>query len=84
MKTQPTEKALAVLDFITQYYLDNYKAPSSREIAEAFDTSTSMVNYYTNQLVICGLVKKTPGISRGAVPVYIIEIFEKEKESING
>lgn len=83
MRTQPSEKDYKVLDFMSQFCLDNYMPPSTREIANAFETSTSVAIYYIDRLVRFGLVKKVDGIARGAVPVYIIEIFEKEKKAIN-
>jgi len=83
LKIQPSEKSLEYLDFMIQYYLDNYKPSSTREIADHFRTSTSVVSYNIQRLVICGLVEREDRISRGAVPAYIKEIFEREKESIN-
>jgi repressor LexA len=55
-----------ILDFIASYQREHKHPPSIREIGEACDiSSTSVVNYYLDQLEKAGLLERDRKISRG-------------------
>jgi SOS-response transcriptional repressor LexA len=49
--------------------------PTIREIGDEFRTSTSVVNYYLDDLVEAGKIGKTPKIARG---IYLIDPSREE------
>ena len=60
------ERHLKILDFIADYQRDYKHPPSIREIGEACDiSSTSVVNYYLDQLEKSGNIERDRKISRG-------------------
>lgn len=54
-----------VIKYIYQYSNQNNYPPSIRELAVLLSSSTSVANYYLDQLEGCGLVERTRKISRG-------------------
>src|SRR4030095_5337464 len=61
-----TEKHVKVLDFMVNYQNDNGRPPSIREIGERVKiSSTSVVNYYLDQLMKMGYLKRDTRVSRG-------------------
>ena len=68
-KTQGlTEKHQKILDFMNKYQEDNGYPPSIREIGKRTGvSSTSVVNYYLDQLEKMGYIKRQRHISRGVV-----------------
>jgi repressor LexA len=60
------ERHQKILDFIADYQHDYKHPPSIREIGEACDiSSTSVVNYYLDQLEKSGNIERDRKISRG-------------------
>jgi len=60
------ERHQKILDFIASYQRDYKHPPSIREIGEACDiSSTSVVNYYLDQLEKSGNIERDRKISRG-------------------
>jgi repressor LexA len=60
------ERHQRILDFIADYQRDYKHPPSIREIGEACDiSSTSVVNYYLDQLEKSGNIERDRKISRG-------------------
>jgi repressor LexA len=61
-----TEKHIRVLEFMTNYQGENGRPPSIREIGEKVKiSSTSVVNYYLDQLKKMGYLKRDTRVSRG-------------------
>jgi repressor LexA len=61
-----TDKHVKVLDFMVNYQNDNGRPPSIREIGERVKiSSTSVVNYYLDQLMKMGYLKRDTRVSRG-------------------
>jgi repressor LexA len=61
-----TEKHIKVLEFMTNYQGENGRPPSIREIGEKVKiSSTSVVNYYLDQLMKMGYLKRDTRVSRG-------------------
>jgi repressor LexA len=61
-----TEKHIRVLEFMTFYQGENGRPPSIREIGEKVKiSSTSVVNYYLDQLKKMGYLKRDIRVSRG-------------------
>ena len=61
-----TEKHVKVLEFMTNYQGENGRPPSIREIGEKVKiSSTSVVNYYLDQLKKMGYLKRDTRVSRG-------------------
>jgi len=61
-----TEKHIKVLEFLQKYQADNGRPPSIREIGEQVGiSSTSVVNYYLDQLKKMGYLERDDRISRG-------------------
>jgi len=60
------ERHQKILDFIASYQREHKHPPSIREIGEYCDiSSTSVVNYYLDQLEKAGLLERDRKISRG-------------------
>lgn len=60
------ERHQKILDFLKSYQLENRYPPSIREIGEKTGiSSTSVVNYYLDQLEKKGLIERDRKISRG-------------------
>jgi repressor LexA len=60
------ERHQKILDFLTEYQRENRYPPSIREIGERTGiSSTSVVNYYLDQLEKKGLIERDRKISRG-------------------
>jgi repressor LexA len=60
------ERHQKILDFLLEYSRDNHYPPSIREIGEKTGiSSTSVVNYYLDQLEKRGLIQRDRKISRG-------------------
>jgi len=65
------ERHQKILDFLQVYQHDNRYPPSIREIGEKTGiTSTSVVNYYLDQLEKRGLIERDRKISRGVRLAY--------------
>lgn len=61
-----TDKHVKVLEFMTNYQGENGRPPSIREIGEKVKiSSTSVVNYYLDQLMKMGYLKRDTRVSRG-------------------
>ena len=61
-----TEKHIKVLEFMTNYQDENGRPPSIREIGEKVHiSSTSVVNYYLDQLKKMGYLERATRVSRG-------------------
>jgi len=61
-----TDKHIKVLEFMTNYQSENGRPPSIREIGEKVKiSSTSVVNYYLDQLMKMGYLKRDTRVSRG-------------------
>jgi repressor LexA len=61
-----TEKHIKVLEFLSKYHSENGRPPSIREIGDKVHiSSTSVVNYYLDQLKKMGYVERDDKISRG-------------------
>ena len=61
-----TEKHIKVLEFMTNYQNENGRPPSIREIGEKVKiSSTSVVNYYLDQLKKMGYLERDTRVSRG-------------------
>jgi repressor LexA len=61
-----TEKHIRVLEFMSIYQGENGRPPSIREIGEKVKiSSTSVVNYYLDQLKKMGYLKRDTRVSRG-------------------
>jgi repressor LexA len=61
-----TDKHIKVLDFLTKYQNENGRPPSIREIGVKVGiSSTSVVNYYLDQLKKMGYIERDNRISRG-------------------
>lgn len=61
-----TDKHIKVLEFMTYYQDENGRPPSIREIGEKVKiSSTSVVNYYLDQLKKMGYLKRDIRVSRG-------------------
>jgi len=61
-----TEKHIKVLEFLTDYQNKNGRPPSIREIGEKVKiSSTSVVNYYLDQLEKMGYLERDERVSRG-------------------
>lgn len=60
------EKHIKVLEFMANYQNDNGRPPSIREIGEKVNiSSTSVVNYYLDQLKKMGYLERDTRVSRG-------------------
>ena len=72
-----TDKHIKVLEFLTDYQNQNGRPPSIREIGEKVKiSSTSVVNYYLDQLKKMGYVERDDRVSRG------LRLTEKVNEII--
>jgi repressor LexA len=61
-----TEKHIKVLEFVNNYQAENGRPPSNREIGEKVKiSSTSVVNYYLEQLEKNGYIERDNRVSRG-------------------
>jgi repressor LexA len=61
-----TDKHIKVLEFLTKYQNENGRPPSIREICTKVGiSSTSVVNYYLDQLKNMGYVERDNRVSRG-------------------
>lgn len=61
-----TDKHVKVLEFMTSYQAENGRPPSIREIGERVKiSSTSVVNYYLDQLKKMGYLERDTRVSRG-------------------
>jgi len=60
------ERHQKILDFLSEYQRENHYPPSIREIGEKTGiSSTSVVNYYLDQLEKRGMIQRDRKISRG-------------------
>lgn len=61
-----SERHVRVLEFLTRYQSENGRPPSIREIGDAAKiSSTSVVNYYLEQLEKMGYIERDGRVSRG-------------------
>lgn len=61
-----SERHIRVLEFLTRYQNENGRPPSIREIGDAAKiSSTSVVNYYLEQLETMGYIERDERVSRG-------------------
>lgn len=66
-----------VLRYIVDYWRLNKKSPSLRDIADEFQTSTSVVSWYLDKLVKSGdILPKAPGESRSIVPAEVVQAID--------
>ena len=73
-----TEKHIKVLEFLTKYQSENGRPPSIREIGDKVHiSSTSVVNYYLDQLKKMGYLERDDRISRG------LRLTEKVNEIVH-
>lgn len=68
-----------VYKMIVQYWRENYRSPSIRDIGEACDiSSTSHVLYIANSLKADGrLLKITGRTQRGYIPLVVVDALSK-------
>ena len=72
-----TEKHIKVLEFVTKYQDEYGRPPSIREIGEKVKiSSTSVVNYYLDQLEKMGYLERDTRVSRG------VRLTDKVKEVV--
>jgi len=72
-----TEKHIKVLEFMTSYQSEHGRPPSIREICQKVNiSSTSVVNYYLDQLKKMGYLERDERVSRG------LRLTEKVNEII--
>ena len=77
-RKQLKERHKQVLDVIQDYHAKHGYAPSYREICSRTDiTSTSMVNYYLEQLEEMGYIERSENISRS------LQIKDAAQEKVN-
>jgi repressor LexA len=61
-----SERHISVLEFLVKYQAENGRPPSIREIGDAAKiSSTSVVNYYLEQLEKMGYIERDGRVSRG-------------------
>ena len=61
-----SERHISVLEFLVKYQDENGRPPSIREIGDAAKiSSTSVVNYYLDQLEKMGYIERDGRVSRG-------------------
>ena len=61
-----SERQISVLEFLVKYQHENKRPPSIREIGDAAKiSSTSVVNYYLEQLEKMGYIERDGRVSRG-------------------
>ena len=61
-----SERHIRVLEFLAEYQSENGRPPSIREIGDAANiSSTSVVNYYLDQLEKMGYIERDGRVSRG-------------------
>lgn len=61
-----SERHISVLEFLVKYQYENGRPPSIREIGDAAKiSSTSVVNYYLEQLEKMGYIERDGRVSRG-------------------
>jgi repressor LexA len=61
-----SERHIRVLEFLTRYQSEHGRPPSIREIGDAAEiSSTSVVNYYLEQLEKMGYIERDGRVSRG-------------------
>jgi repressor LexA len=61
-----SERHVSVLEFLVKYQSENGRTPSIREIGDAAKiSSTSVVNYYLDQLEKMGYIERDGRVSRG-------------------
>jgi hypothetical protein len=58
------EKLKAIAKFVTDYQAKHHYGPSRRELAEEFDTSTSVIGFYVRHMLVLGMASYDPYISR--------------------
>ena len=76
-----SERQLAILRLLDRYQVENGYPPSIREMAEyAKIPSTSVVNYYLNQLERAGYIERESHVSRGVRLVKRPEMLAREGE----
>src|SRR3974377_2234500 len=75
------ERQLAILRLLDRYQNENGYPPSIREMAEyARIPSTSVVNYYLNQLERAGYIERESHVSRGVRLVKRPDMLAREGE----
>jgi len=79
-----TERHMKILQFLQDFQNENGYPPSIREIGEQTGiSSTSVVNYYLDQLERMGYIKRDRHISRGVVLTEkIVEVFGAAVEAV--
>ncbi len=62
----------AVIRYINDYWREQFRSPTLREICDACDIpSTSTMHYILSSLTREGIVEMTPNTSRSIVPVWV-------------
>lgn len=67
MSRKITKRTNEAYEFVKNFFEINKYSPSMREIADALDTSTSVVAYILDTLVEFGKIERVPKISRGII-----------------
>lgn len=79
-----TNRHLACYNFILSYWKEHKTSPSTRELADSMNTSTSVINYYLRLLQEDGYILWKPdGLSRQIIPVEIAQAIEEHFADID-
>jgi len=77
-----TQKEREYLDFINQFWKQNKASPSIRDIADHFQTSTSVVSYHLDHLERFGYLQDRKAfMSRAIVPTGLAGAIEEYYKS---
>ena len=75
-----TAKQKRILDFINQYWKENYRSPTIREIRDSAGiSSTSLVSFHLDKLRFGGQIiwNDTYAISRAIVPNWVKDAIDR-------
>lgn len=73
-----------VYDYIMWFWKNTHTSPTNRQIAEKFQTSTSVIDYYLKGFEKEGLIEKRPqGAARSIVPFEIAKILDEGLKDYN-
>ena len=73
------QKLLSLYHWIEEYQKENHCSPSYREIADLFNTSTSVASYYLDELEKIGWLAR--GRAHTARSFYLLPLPESEKQN---
>lgn len=80
MNSKPSEKQEAVLNFVLDYFTENNKMPTLREIAEEFEFSVSTAIAHLDALQKKGHIAVEPGGHRSIQ----LKNYRVKLEAVNG